>query len=186
MARSRRWDQCLEINPFSFLPVRINNIELNLVEDSRKKASLNGNSLPSQRTIEGKFSLDRSPMFSAPISTEMSAFVLGCDEPSVLGGQGIQPTPLTYLLFGVMSCFASTLAMQCALDGIKLDDLSLTGTLYYDLGPVVTGESMPIIRKMEFLVHSSASLESEIEKAKKRCPAVFAMENPIQTHIRQS
>ncbi len=166
--------------------MRINNIELNLVEESRKKAANNGNSLPSRRTIEGKFNLDRSPMFSAPISTDSSSFVLGCDEPGVLGGQGIQPTPLTYLLFGVMSCFASTLAMQCALDGIKLDDLSITGTLHYDLGPVVTGESMPIIRKMEFIVHSSANLESEIVKARKRCPAVFAIENPIETEIRQS
>ncbi|MCL4480836.1 MAG: OsmC family protein [Candidatus Thermoplasmatota archaeon] len=166
--------------------MRINNIELDQVEESRKKATINHNSLPSIRTIEGRFSLDKSPMFSAGIGTEKSSFVLGCDEPGILGGQGILPTPLTYLLFGVMSCYASTLAMQCALDGITLSDLGLTGKLHYDLGPVVTGENMPIIRKLELQVHSSMNLGPEIEKARKRCPAVFAIENPIETEIRQS
>lgn len=165
--------------------MRKNNIDLELIKNSAYNAHSHGNSLAVEKIIEGTFNLEGSPMFSAQVKSDTTTTVLGCDEPRVLGGQGIQPTPLTYLLFGVISCYASTLAMQCAMDELKITELQVTGRLYYDLAPVVSDSDAPIIKKLQIEVRSNEYLGKEIEKAWKKCPAVYAIQNPIETEIYQ-
>ena len=164
----------------------VNNVNLDLQETSAKKARENNNSIPVSKTITGVFNLSGSPMFTADLKTETSAFPMGCDEPTVLGGQGIQPTPLTYILYGIMACYSSTLAAECALDGLVLSDLKIRGTLDYDIGTVVTGVKSQIIKGLKLEVLSSTKLEKQIKNAWVKCPAVYAIQNPIDTEIVQA
>lgn len=163
----------------------VNNVNLELHGASSKKARENNNSLPVSKILTGKFNLSGSPMFSATLGTEATRITLGCDEPTALGGQGIQPTPLTYILYGIMACYSSTLAAECAEEGTVLDDLSIRGTLEYDLAPVVTDSESPIITGLKLEVLSGTDLKEQIKRAWKKCPAVFAIQNPIPTEIYQ-
>ena len=163
----------------------VNNINMELHESTIKKARENNNSIPSEKTINGVFNLSGSPQFSAQVSSQATKFDLGCDEPSALGGPGVHPTPLTYLLYGVMACFGSSLAAQCADEGLELKDLKVTGKLIYDLGPAVIESDIPIIKGLKLEIISSTKLEGQIKRAWKKCPAVYAIQNPIPTEITQ-
>lgn len=163
----------------------LNNIDLELHEASSTKARANNNSFPVSKTIVGDFNLSGSPMFSATLKSETTKTTLGCDEPTSLGGRGVQPSPLSYILYGIMACYGSSLAAECAEEGIKLDDLKVRGTLNYDLGPVVTDAKAPIITGLKIEILSKADLKTQIKKAWEKCPAVYAIQNPIKTEIFQ-
>ncbi len=169
----------------------VNNIDLDKVRRTAERAQENGGHFPVEKTIEGTFNLrGGSPMFTATLQSDYSSFTYSADEPSALGGRGGVHTtpPLSYLLFGVMSCYASTLAIQCALRGLKLGELRVTGKLFYDLAPpVVSGEEAPIIKRLELHVHADRELGDLIEISRGgRCPAVYAISHPpIETVIRQ-
>lgn len=163
----------------------VNNINLELHEASSRKAKANNNSFPVSKTITGVFNMSGSPMFSATLKSEATKTTLGCDEPTSLGGQGVQPSPLTYILYGVMACYGSSLAAECAEEGIELKDLKIRGTLNYDLGGVVTDVRSPIVTGLKIEVLSGTELKEQIKKAWEKCPAVYAIQNPIETEILQ-
>lgn len=164
----------------------LNNINLELHGATTRKARENNNSVPVEKTISGEYNLSGSPQFSAQVVSEATKFNLGCDEPGALGGPGIQPTPLTYLLYGVMACYGSSLAAQCATEGIELKGLKVRGTLSYDLGPAVIESSDPIIKKLKLEIIASDKLDEQIQRAWRKCPAVFAIQHPIPTEIVQA
>lgn len=164
----------------------VNNINLELHEASSRKAKDNQNSIPVSKTITGTYNLSGSPMFTAELKSEATVSTLGCDEPTALGGQGVQPTPLTYILYGIMACYSSTLAAECAEEGLALSDLKVRGILSYDLGPVVTDVKSPIIKSLKLEVLSSNQLDEQIKRAWAKCPAVYAIQNSIETNILQA
>ena len=161
----------------------LNNINLELVKSTSNKA-ING-SFPIEKIINGEFNLSGSPMFSAEVGSEYTKFKFGSDEPGTLGGKGVQPSPLTYVLFGVMACYGSSLAAECAEEGLAIKDMKVRGKLSYDLGPVVTDVKTPIITGLKLEIISSTNLETQIKKAWAKCPAVYALQNPIPTEIVQ-
>lgn len=164
----------------------LNNVNLELHEASSKKARENNNSLPATKTLSGEFNLSGSPMFSAELGSSATKFVFGADEPGSLGGRGVQPTPLTYILFGAIAGFATSLAGECAEEGLELKDLKVRGTLSYDLGPAVTDAKAPLIKGLKLEVVSGSDLSGQIKKAWEKCPAVYALQNPVPTEIEQS
>ena len=168
------------------MPKILNNINLELHAKTTQSAKENNDSMPVEKTLVGEYNLSGSPQFSAQVASEHTKFDLGCDEPSVLGGPGVQPTPLTYLLYGVMACYSSSLAAQCATEGLELKDLKVRGKLSYDLGPAVIESGSPIIKGLKLEVISSTKLGGQISRAWKKCPAVFAIQNPIPTDIKQA
>lgn len=164
----------------------LNNINMELHESTLNKARANNNSIPSEKTINGVYNLAGSPQFSAQVGSQFTKFELGCDEPSALGGPGVHPSPLTYVLFGVMACFGSSLAAQCAEEGLELNDLKVRGKLIYDLGPAVIESEIPIIKGLKLEIISGSNLDRQIKEAWKKCPAVYAIQNPIPTEISQA
>lgn len=170
---------------YSYFMSQLNNIRIELQEKTKEKAKKNGNSVPMEKTITGTYHMNGSPQFSADLKTEASVFHMNCDEPSVLGGPAINPTPLTYLLFGVMACYSSSLASQCASENIELKELKIRGKLIYDIGPAVIESPNPIIKGLNLEVISDRKLTEQIGRAWKKCPAVFAIQNPIPTDITQ-
>ncbi|WP_287954653.1 OsmC family protein [Acidiplasma sp.] len=163
----------------------INNIDMEKLEQTSKKVHENGGHFGSEKHIKGEFHFEGSPMFTAELSSEKAKFILGADEPGVLGGQGTHATPLNYLMMGVMSCFASTVAIQAAKRGVRLNKLNFTGHLYYDIGPVVEDSNFPIIKSIKIDVESDEDIRDILIASRKACPALYAMINPIPTEIAQ-
>ena len=165
--------------------MRINNIDQDALQTLRERASKEG-SIPMERHIEGEFRLDGSPMFVAEMRTETTKIIVTADEPKILGGQGVHGTPLSYVLFGVMACFASTLAIEASQAGIVMERLNVKGHIDYDLAPVVTDREGPIIKKLVLEVISDKDLSKVLERAERKCPALFLVKNPIPVEVKQT
>ncbi|WP_393971550.1 OsmC family protein [Oxyplasma meridianum] len=164
---------------------RVNNVDLELLKANAAKASEKEGHFDIEKQINGDFHMNGSPMFTAELMSENAKFIMGADEPTVLGGMGIHATPLNYLMFGVMSCFASTVAIQAARKGITLERLKVRGHLYYDIGPVLMDSDYPIIKAMKLEIDSDKDLQEVIKLSVKVCPALFAIANPIKTEVVQ-
>jgi uncharacterized OsmC-like protein len=164
---------------------RINNINMEVVSETSKKIKDAKGHFLAEKHINGEFHFDGSPMFTAELKSEMATFVMGADEPGVLGGRGVQPTPLNYLMMGVMSCYASTVAIQAAKKGVKLGKLKFIGHLYYDIGPVVEDLDFPIIKALNIDVEADKEIGEILKLSEKACPALYAIRNPIKTEIKQ-
>src|SRR5690242_16232543 len=94
--------------------LRPNNVDVEVVLDSKRTfESGEGGHHYVDKTIVGEYRLDGGPTFSAELHSDSSNFVVAADEPRLLGGLGVHPSPLSYLLFGVMACYAHTVAIQC-------------------------------------------------------------------------
>ena len=164
---------------------RINNVDMQVLKTSQEKSLKQNGHFEVEKHIDGVFHMEGSPMFTAELMSERAKFTMGADEPGVLGGMGVHATPLNYLMFGVMSCFASTVAIQAAKKGITLKKLNIKGHLYYDIGPVVTDSDFPIIKSLKLDVESDKDLTEVLKISRKVCPALYAIANPIPTEIAQ-
>ncbi len=164
---------------------RVNNVDLELLKTSAAKALEKDGHFEIEKRIDGEFHMTGSPMFTAELMSENAKFTTGADEPTVLGGMGTHATPLNYLMFGVMSCFASTVAMQAARKGVVMERLKVKGHLYYDIGPVVCDSDYPIIKALKLEIDSDKDLTEIIRLAVKVCPALNAIANPIKTEVEQ-
>ena len=164
----------------------VNNIDLDVVQESRRAFEKDGGHHAVEKTVEGEYSLGGSPSFTAALRTDASTYVVPSDEPRILGGRGAQVSPLTYVLYGVVACFANTVAIQAGLKGVKLGRMKVSGRLSYDIGPVLTGLDSPLIRKLEISVEADRDLSEVIRLSRKRCPALFLVNHAIQTHVGQA
>jgi uncharacterized OsmC-like protein len=164
---------------------RVNNVDLELLRTSAAKASEKEGHFEVEKQINGDFHMTGSPMFTAELMSENAKFIMGADEPTVLGGMGIHATPLNYLMFGVMSCFASTVAIQAARKGVVMERLKVKGHMFYDLGAVVGNYDYPIIKELKLEVDSDKDLTEILKLSVKSCPALFAIANPIKTAVVQ-
>ena len=168
------------------MPNIVNNINLTLVEESRDSfvQKENGHHYI-EKKIEGEFRLEGSPSFSARLQSEKSSYVLGADEPTILEGEGIQISPLTYVLYGIMACYANTLAIQCGLKDVRLAKLKLVGHLYYDIGPMLSNIDSPLINELRIEVDADKDIREIIEVSRVKCPAVSLVEKSVKTAILQ-
>lgn len=163
----------------------INNVDLSILKETAKKADGNKGHFDVEKHIQGEFHLEGSPMFTANLMSERATFTMGADEPGVLGGRGVHATPLNYLMFGVMSCYASTVAVQASLKGVKLEKLKVTGHLFYDIGPMLSGIDAPLIKELKLEVEADKDIKEILEISNKRCPALYAIAHGIKTEITQ-
>ena len=113
--------------------VRLNNVNLGVIKQSKENFENDGGHHYVERILEGEYKLEGSPSFTSEVKTDHSKFTLSSDEPGILGGMGIHPSPFTYVLFGTVACYATTLAIKCAERQIRLEKLRVRGTIHYDL-----------------------------------------------------
>lgn len=163
----------------------VNNINMTELNKTENKIKSSGGHLYVEKHINGEFNFNGSPMFKAELGSEKAKFILGADEPGILGGQGVHATPLNYLMMGIMSCFASTVAIQASKMGIILKKLNFKGHLYYDIGPVVIDSDFPIIKSLKIEVEADQEIGEVLKRSRKACPALYAIMNPIPTEISQ-
>jgi uncharacterized OsmC-like protein len=164
----------------------VNNINVDAVKRTGEEFERNGGHRFVEKEIKGEFRFDGSPAFLAQLNSDYSKYVVTADEPKLLGGWGVHSTPLSYVLFGVMACYANTLAIQCALKGVALKKLKLTGRLFYDIGPMLTDSDSPLINKLKIEVEADRDVQDMIQLSWRKCPAVYAIEHSVATEIVQS
>ncbi|MFG1446042.1 MAG: OsmC family protein [Thermoplasmatales archaeon] len=166
------------------MPEVLNNLDLSIVRDTKKKVEADGGHFPLEKHIEGEFHFDGSPMFTATLSSNMATFAMGVDEPSVLGGRGVYASPLNYLMLGVLSCYASTIVLTASLKGVKLSKLKLKGHLFYDVGPMLQPSDFPLAKELKIEVEADKDIR-DIIKNSSRCPAFYIVSHGVKTEVTQ-
>ncbi|MBT4318090.1 MAG: OsmC family protein [Candidatus Marinimicrobia bacterium] len=122
--------------------------------------------------------------FTGDVMFPNGELTLEADFPAFLGGEGRAPSALTYCFYGAMSCYGSTFATQAAMAGVEINQMKITLSLGIDFRSALGVGSFPPMKGFNFevFVKSSASNE-DIQKVKEltdeRCPAIWAMENPV-------
>lgn len=165
---------------------RVNNVDLQVIGQTKKTFEIEGGHHYVEKTIEGEYRLEGGPTFAAELRSDTSSFVVTSDEPKILGGLGVHPSPLSYLLFGVLACYANVLAIQCGLKGVKLRRMKLKGSLSYDIGPMLTGTVSPLIRGLKVEVQTDKDIEEIIDLSNERCPGLYAISHAISTEVVQT
>jgi uncharacterized OsmC-like protein len=164
---------------------RVNNVDLEVVRETTKAFKSEGGHHHVEKSIEGSYSLDGGPSFAAELHSDSSSFVVTSDEPKILGGFGVHPSPLSYLLYGVLACYANALAIQCSLEGVSLRRLRVNGRLSYDVGPMLTDTVSPLVKALRIEVEADRDIGAIIELANERCPGLYAIDHAIETEVVQ-
>jgi uncharacterized OsmC-like protein len=165
--------------------VRFNNIDLTKIKQSKREFEEENGHHHVEKVIRGEYNLEGAPAFLAEVQTDHTKFILASDEPAILGGLGVHTSPLTYVLYGTMACFANTLAIMCAEKQVPLKILKISGKLHYDIGPLLTNSNWPLIKELILEVEADKNITSIIEEAREKCPSVYAWSHPIKTEILQ-
>jgi uncharacterized OsmC-like protein len=163
----------------------LNNIDLEVIRKTGMAFGKEGGHHYVEKNIEGEYRMDGSPSFVAELHSDASDHLVSSDEPKILGGRGVHVSPLTYVLYGVVACFANTVAIQCSLKGVRLRKMRLKGQLLYDIGPVLTGIDSPLIRELRIEVEADRDIHDIVELSTSRCPALFAISHGIKTGVTQ-
>src|SRR3990170_1677017 len=165
--------------------MKINNVNIDKLQNTITELKKDISKAKKVNKIEGEWNLGEGSQFKATVQFENGKAILEVDQPSFLGGGGTQPGPMIYCLYGSASCYAATFATIAAMDGISLKKLKVTAESYIDFSKVFGLSDNPIAEKVKFIlqVESDAPKNKLIELeelAKKRCPAVYCLTNPIK------
>lgn len=126
--------------------------------------------------------------FSSDVGYPDGMVTLTADFPGLLGGKGRAPAALAYCFYGAMCCYASTFATQAAMVGMEIQDLSITLDVDVDFRQALgMGDFDPMSTFQFHLEVETESSDDEIERVKQltdeRCPAMWAMNNPVPHHV---
>ncbi|PSN83463.1 hypothetical protein B9Q01_04605 [Candidatus Marsarchaeota G1 archaeon OSP_D] len=161
----------------------MNNINLEKLRETIEKLSKDPSLRRTKQTVSGEWNTSdpTKPQFKSIIKTEKGEYTLFADLPVPQGGSALAPAPIPYCLFGIASCFASTLVTVATLEGKKIDRLKLDITADMNMSRVFGLEDAPIIEKVTILVDLKIEGESEealrtlIRLAEERCPAAYTL-----------
>ena len=104
------------------------------------------------------------------------------DFPPFLGGEGRAPTPLAYCFYGAMCCYGATFATQAAMAGVELRSLQIS--LSVDFRAALGLGDVPPLSSFDFQVEvETDASDNDVQRVKsladERCPAIWAMQNPV-------
>lgn len=163
----------------------MHNVRVDQIQQTTEAARDDPSAARLDVNLEGKWRTDESqPQFAGTVKFPKGEVLFEADFPPFLGGDGRAPTPLAYCFYGAMCCYGATFASQAAIAGVALDDLQIGLSLSVDFRTALgLGEFPPLSEfAFEVTVKTSAS-DEDIQMVKKladeRCPAIWAMSNPV-------
>jgi uncharacterized OsmC-like protein len=163
----------------------MHNVRVDQISSTAEKAKHDPSAALVKINIAGDWRMDENQkQFGGAVTFPKGELVLEADFPPFLGGEGRAPSPLAYCFYGAMSCYGSTFASQAAMAGVEIEQMHITLSLQVDFRTALgLGEFTPLSEfKFDVQVKSPATVK-EIENVKKltdeRCPAIWAMKNPV-------
>lgn len=168
----------------------INRYNLDKLKERIDKAHDNSSEAHRRVYIEGEWLLKASegPQFTGAVRTERGMVVVGCDEPTFLGGGGTVPGPMQFFFYGALGCFISTYAQQAALRGIVLRSLKVKATVEMDLSRFLGISPDPIVKRIDWKISvDSDATDQQLEELKMQAeeasPAYYCLTNPAKLEI---
>jgi uncharacterized OsmC-like protein len=161
------------------------NVRVDQIDQTKSAASDDASAARLDINLSGDWNVDPSAVqFSGTVGFPQGETTFEADFPSFLGGDGRAPTPLAYCFYGAMCCYGATFAMQAAMAGVPLTSLRITLSLSVDFRAALGLGDVPPLDEFRFDVEVETDASDEdVQRVKKladeRCPAIWAMENPV-------
>ena len=163
----------------------MHNVRVEQINEKAQECTQNSDAATIEFNLEGEWRVsDQEKQFGGSLSYPQGELELNADFPPFLGGEGRAPSALAYCFYGAMSCYGSTFATQAAMAGIVLDEMKINLKLNVDFRGALGLGSFPPLNGFKFnvKVKSSAS-DDQVQMVKEltdeRCPAIWAMQNPV-------
>ena len=163
----------------------MHNVRLNPIQSKVEEAQQNPAAASLDFSFEGTWHTEKNNVqFTGDVAFPQGELTLSADFPPFLGGEGRAPSALTYCFFGALSCYGSTFATQAAMAGVKLDAMTISLDLGVDFRAALGVGDFPPMSGFHFMVKvKSDASDDDIQKVKQltdeRCPAIWAMNNPV-------
>ena len=165
----------------------VNNVRLERLREAVKGFERDPGSLKRVVAVGGSWVFDEGrPQFVGEVRFEGGVRRLESNMPSFMGGEGREPSPLHYCLYGLASCFAATIASIAAERGVRLKRLSVVAEGRYDFRKTLGVGDAPIVEEVVFKVDVEAEgggVDEIIRESEERCPAVNCLKNPVRTRV---
>ena len=164
----------------------LNNVNVDVLQRVTREAETDRSKVKPTQKIEGDWLMEAGgPQFRAEVSFEGGKMVMESDQPTGMGGGGTRPGPMHYCFFGLISCYTATFAATASMMGIELKKLTarLEGDLDYSRVFGLSNEAVMKEIRIALHVESDAPQErlEEVKRlARERCPAVFAITEPVK------
>ncbi|MHA1934297.1 MAG: OsmC family protein [Candidatus Thorarchaeota archaeon] len=169
--------------------MEVNRINLDAFDTTIEGTKEDPTSALKSLKVEGRWRLgEKGPQFESELKYENGRVILFADEPSFLGGKGMSVNPIQYCLFGIASCFAATFAKWAAIEGVELEELTITAEADLDMSVSFGLSDNPILDKMTLnLSAKTDASDDEIDRIReitvKRCPAYYCLTEPVTPEI---
>jgi len=163
----------------------VHNVRVEQIERTREAARSDPSAGLLDVALTGEFRTDEaSRQFGGVVKFPAGEILFEADFPAFLGGDGRAPTPLAYCFYGAMCCYGATFGTQAAMAGVELRALRIGLQLSVDFRSALgLGEYPPLSAfAFEVEVETDAS-DEDVQRVKdladERCPAIWAMRNPV-------
>jgi len=163
----------------------MHNVRLDQIEETKEAAAHDPSAARLEVMLDGEWRTDETlPQFGGVVKFPQGEVLFEADFPSFLGGEGRAPTPLAYCFYGAMCCYGATFATQAAMAGVHLRSLRIGLSLTVDFHAALGLGDVPPLSPFEFHVEvETDASEEDVQLVKKladeRCPAIWAMQNPV-------
>ena len=163
----------------------MHNVRVEQINEKAQECTQNSDAATIEFNLEGEWRVsDQEKQFGGSLSYPQGELELNADFPPFLGGEGRAPSALAYCFYGAMSCYGSTFATQAAMAGIVLDEMKINLKLNVDFRGALGLGSFPPLNGFKFNVKvKSSGSDDQVQMVKEltdeRCPAIWAMQNPV-------
>ncbi len=169
---------------------KLNNVNVERLGQFLEEARRDPSKLRKVNQLEGEWNLNSGPQFSAVLTFEQGKMTVEADQATAQGGSGSKPGPVQYCLYGLLCCYAATYATVAAMEGVPLRRLTVRAENRIDFSRMFGLGDAPPVDKISVTLRVEADapekrLRELEEMAKKRCPAVYCLTQPIalETHL---
>ena len=168
----------------------MHNVRTDALEETGKGAAGDPSVARIAVEMRGDWRTDDSlPQFAGTIAFPQGETTFEADFPRFLGGEGRAPSPLAYCFYGAMSCYGATFATQAAMEGVELRALRVRLRLSVDFRTALGVAEVPPLSGFAFEVEVETEAPDEaVQRVKRladaRCPAIWAMANPVPYETR--
>ncbi len=169
--------------------MEVNRVNIEAFNKTVEKAKKDSESALKTLKVEGRWRLgEKGPQFESELKYENGRVILYSDEPSFLGGGGMAVNPIQYCLFGIASCFAATFAKWAAIEGVELEELTITAEADLDMSVSFGVSDNPVLDKLILSVNAKTEAsEEDVDRIRqitvKRCPAYYCLTEAVVPEI---
>lgn len=167
----------------------MHNVDVDAITATAEAAASDAESATIKVHLGGSWNADPERVqFSGEVGYPDGMVTLTADFPELLGGRGRAPTPLAYCFYGAMCCYASTFATQAAMEGVEIQDLTITVDVDVDFRSALgVGDFAPMSTFQFHVEVETEASDDDLDRVKQltdeRCPAIWAMKNPVPHHV---